>query len=380
MFEFSYGDPSAGDRMIDAQFATSTRYVATTMGGRATMFGVNFADGRIKGYPIGSTVREPNGKGFFVLYVRVGSGVGTHDYVDVGDGTVTDRATGLTWTQADSGAAGTAGVLTWKEALAWAEGLELGGHDDWRLPDAKELQSLVDYGRSPTTTGSAAADPVFASTPITDEGGFPNFASYWTSTTHVAEDGRGRAAVYVSFGEALGWMRDRRTGLREFLDVHGAGAQRSDPKTGDASRFPYGRGPQGDVIRIRHLVRAVRGGDVTEGAGEPPPAAIGPFRPRPVQRVDEDRVMERPDEDEDGRRGGRDGGGDPGRSAPPAARGDRRLRRRRTGRHLLLRGPPRRGRRRDLREPGGRSRVQAGGGPARRRALPTAPVGRYVSN
>jgi len=34
------------------------------------------------------------------------------------------------------------------------------------------------------------------------------------------------------------------------MDVHGAGAQRSDPKTGYASDFSNGRGPQGDVIRI----------------------------------------------------------------------------------------------------------------------------------
>jgi hypothetical protein len=44
------------------------------------------------------------------------------------------------------------------------------------------------------------------------------------------------------------------------MDVHGAGAQRSDPKAGDPTRFPYGRGPQGDVIRIYNYVRCVRGG------------------------------------------------------------------------------------------------------------------------
>ena len=45
-----------------------------------------------------------------------------------------------------------------------------------------------------------------------------------------------------------------------FSDVHGAGSQRSDPKTGDPARFPHGRGPQGDVIRIDNFVRLVRGG------------------------------------------------------------------------------------------------------------------------
>jgi Raf kinase inhibitor-like YbhB/YbcL family protein len=42
------------------------------------------------------------------------------------------------------------------------------------------------------------------------------------------------------------------------VDVHGAGAQRSDPKAGDPAMFPHGRGPQGDVIRINNFVRLVR--------------------------------------------------------------------------------------------------------------------------
>jgi hypothetical protein len=46
------------------------------------------------------------------------------------------------------------------------------------------------------------------------------------------------------------------------VDVHGAGAQRSDPKSGDPRQFPRGRGPQGDVIRIFNHVRLVRGGGV----------------------------------------------------------------------------------------------------------------------
>ena len=42
------------------------------------------------------------------------------------------------------------------------------------------------------------------------------------------------------------------------MDVHGAGAQRSDPKTGEA----MSRGPQGDMIRVNNYVRSVRGGVV----------------------------------------------------------------------------------------------------------------------
>jgi hypothetical protein len=44
----------------------------------------------------------------------------------------------------------------------------------------------------------------------------------------------------------------------EWVDVHGAGAQRSDPKSGDASEYPEGNGPQGDAIRIDNYVILVR--------------------------------------------------------------------------------------------------------------------------
>ena len=116
------------------------------------MFGVNFADGRIKGYGL----RDPRGRGektFYVLYVRGNPKYGQNDFDDNGDGTVTDRATGLTWMKRDSGHLGAGpkgdGAMTWEQALAWAEGLEHAGHSDWRLPNAKELQSIVDYTRSP---------------------------------------------------------------------------------------------------------------------------------------------------------------------------------------------------------------------------------------
>ena len=45
-----------------------------------------------------------------------------------------------------------------------------------------------------------------------------------------------------------------------WVDVHGAGAQRSDPKHGTPADYPIGRGQQGDAIRIDSYVRVVRGG------------------------------------------------------------------------------------------------------------------------
>ncbi|HPD14781.1 MAG TPA: DUF1566 domain-containing protein [Planctomycetota bacterium] len=298
-FVFRYGDPAKGERLIDAQYATCTKYVATTMGGNDTMFGVNFADGRIKGYPAGPHPARGE-KTYCVLYVRGNPDYGRNDFRDNGDGTVTDRATGLMWQQADSGKG-----MNWQEALAYAGGLALAGHCDWRLPDAKELQSIVDYTRSPDATQSAAIAPVFQATRILNEGGKPDYPCYWTSTTHASARG-GESAVYIAFGRALGWMEDPRTRQIALLDVHGAGAQRSDPKDGDPSQFPRGRGPQGDVVRIANFARCVRGGGVTLRAQGPPVEARQPPGAQPVSPW-----MQREDRDGDGKVSREEFGGPP---------------------------------------------------------------------
>jgi hypothetical protein len=243
-FNFQYGDTEAGERVIDAQFASSTRYVSTTMRGAETIFGVNFADGRIKGYP--------TDKSFFVLYVRGNPEYGKNSFAENGDGTISDAAIGLTWMQADSGAG-----MDWEDALAYCENASVAGYDDWRLPDIKELQSIVEYSRSPATSNSAAIDPLFTATGIIDEAGGSDFPFYWSSTTHADSSGRGAFAAYVAFGSALGYMGNA------WIDVHGAGAQRSDPKSGDTSQYSQGHGPQGDAVRIENYVRCVRSGEVT---------------------------------------------------------------------------------------------------------------------
>ena len=270
-FKFRYGNPDLGERIIDSQFATCTKYVSTTMRGNETMFGVNFADGRIKGYGMRSP-RTATDKKFHVLYVRGNTSYGKNDFKDNSDGTITDEATGLMWMKIDSGALDAGinkdGKLNWQEALAWAENLQYAGYSDWRLPNVKELQSIVDYTRSPATTNSAAIDPLFQTTSFIAEGGREDYPCFWSGTTHASLS-RASTAAYVAFGRSFGWMQNRRTGQYTLMDVHGAGSQRSDPKSGDPSRFPHGRGPQGDVIRIYNFVRCVRGGTAEQRTDGP---------------------------------------------------------------------------------------------------------------
>lgn len=175
------------------------------MGGNHTVFGVNFADGRIKGYPS----IDPRGaiKLNYVLYVRGNTDYGKNEFVDNGDGTITDSATNLMWTRDDSKKG-----MNWEEALKWTQKMndeEYLGYDDWRIPNAKELESIVDYSRSPDATNSAAINPIFNTTKDGD-----NYPYFWSSTSHLdgPKDMQGNHACYIAFGEARGgWKTQEHT-------------------------------------------------------------------------------------------------------------------------------------------------------------------------
>jgi hypothetical protein len=269
-FAFAYGDTAAGERIIDSQFWSSNAYVGTVFGSQPAAFGLNLADGRIKGYPTGGPINKTN----YVYFVRGNTDYGANDFTDNGDGTVTDNATGLMWSQDDSGVAsgqastGPRSGMNWEDALAWVQQKNdenYLGYSDWRLPNAKEMQSIVDYSRAPDATGSAAIDPVFNITQITNEDGEVDYPWFWTGTTHVRFDGTGSSGVYICFGRAMGYMNG------SWLDVHGAGAQRSDRKGGDSTGYTYepdgyyfAPSPQGDATRIYNYVRLVRDAEPAE--------------------------------------------------------------------------------------------------------------------
>ena len=251
-FGFAYGpgtSTSVGSRVIDAQDWSANAYVSTVMGGQTATFGFNFTDGRIKGYP------QFNSN--YVRYVRGNTSYGVNNFVNNGDGTISDKATLLMWARNDSGFG-----MDWSNALAWAQAMNASnylGHNDWRLPNTKELQTIVDYTRSPDTTGSAAINAMFNCTGITNEAGTNDFPWYWTGTTLMASPSNPEG-VYICFGRAMGYVNNT------WVDAHGAGAERSDPKSGSLANYTFAppngyysaNAPQGDAIRIYNYVRLVR--------------------------------------------------------------------------------------------------------------------------
>lgn len=224
VFDFYYPD---GPMAFAGQYWSATLYLKGPVqnGRNQGAFGFNFADGHIKAYGTGldfytgaaAASGLPNGPfdgktpGNYVRCVSGQDGdYGVNAFIDNGDGTVTDQATGLMWQQADDGIR-----REWTEALAYCEALDLAGHDDWILPNSKELQSIVDYDR---TAFPAIDESVFVITKDSET------LDFWTSTTFG--DWKTYANV-IAFGKALSKAGDQ----TEYTDWHGAGAQRSSIKT-----------------------------------------------------------------------------------------------------------------------------------------------------
>jgi Protein of unknown function (DUF1566)/Secretion system C-terminal sorting domain len=253
-FNQPIGDESIGERQIDAQTWTETEYVGLTMGGDETVFGVNFVDGRVKGYPkYDPPTGNPNT--MYFRMVRENTSYGINNYSDNGDGTISDDATGLMWQQADD-----ATTRDWETSLSYAEGLSLAGYDDWRLPNAKELHSILDYTRCPDITNSPAIDPLFSCTSFNDPSGASGqYGYYWTGSPLMDGPNPYSDASYICFGEAQGEMEaPPGSGNMVLMDTHGAGACRNDPKTGTPGSYPQYFGPQNDVQYVFNYVRCVR--------------------------------------------------------------------------------------------------------------------------
>jgi len=101
------------------------------------------------------------------------------NFTDNQNGTVTDNVTGLMWQQQDDGT-----TRLWDAAISYCEGLSLAGHENWRLPNIKELESITDDSLDIPAIDTTA----FPSTVASD---------YWSSTTHAFNS---NFAWFVGFG------------------------------------------------------------------------------------------------------------------------------------------------------------------------------------
>jgi hypothetical protein len=101
------------------------------------------------------------------------------NFKDNGDGTVTDVATGLTWQQADA-------KKNWEAAITYCEELKHANHQDWRLPNIKELRTIIDMTKTNLTIDSIAFPGAKASL-------------YWSSTTFESNP---RNAMVYDFSNA----------------------------------------------------------------------------------------------------------------------------------------------------------------------------------
>ncbi len=116
-------------------------------------------------------------------------------YFDNGDGTITDFNTGLMWEKkGDNGGlhdedlffpwsnAAADTIWDWLDQVNAEGGTGLAGYDDWRIPNVKELMSLIDYNRT-----APAVDPAFETDCIegctVTECSCVAPASYWSSTS-----------------------------------------------------------------------------------------------------------------------------------------------------------------------------------------------------
>ncbi len=99
-------------------------------------------------------------------------------FTDNGDTTVTDNYIGLIWQQGESSS------MTWEPALTHCNGLNLAGYNDWRLPNVKELRSLLDSGKYNPALDTTYFPHVYSS------------LSYWTSTSDVHKPKRGWTANF----------------------------------------------------------------------------------------------------------------------------------------------------------------------------------------
>jgi len=165
----------------------ATPYLATGVVGTATAFWSNtsLASNTALAMKVdtASGLTYNGGKTFSAYYRCVrGTKAAVGQWIDNGDQTVTDAATGLIWDQRETT------TKTWGNALTYCETLNHGGATNWRVPNRNELETLLDYTKATTPH----LNTTFFASGVADK--------YWTSTTapHAPT-----TAIVVDFANAL---------------------------------------------------------------------------------------------------------------------------------------------------------------------------------
>ena len=127
-------------------------------------------------------------------------------FVDNGDGTITDRRTGLMWEKLarELSVHNVGNDYTWDEAtstkIATLNSDSFAGHNDWRLPSADDLVSLVDYDtRVPAIEAAFNSSCVIPCT-IRTCSCTASDHPYWTSTSYQSDSA---SAWIIGFSEGF---------------------------------------------------------------------------------------------------------------------------------------------------------------------------------
>lgn len=125
-------------------------------------------------------------------------------FTDNGDGTITDQNTGLTWEALsdDGGIHDKDATYSWDDAvlvkIATLNAQSFAGHDDWRLPNVRELQSIVSYATYGPAVQAAFHSGCSTGCALPSCSCTPSSGPAWSSTTHPGALGY---AWTVSFGD-----------------------------------------------------------------------------------------------------------------------------------------------------------------------------------
>ncbi|HBA89371.1 MAG TPA: hypothetical protein DCZ75_15700 [Geobacter sp.] len=150
-----------------------------------------------------------------------------------GDGTLTDRLTGLVWTKDanamssrdPSYATNSGGSVSWSQALDYIKKLNSEGylgHSDWRLPNANELRTLIG-----TQSDQAAWLTAQGFTIFSDPSSIWWYGSYWSSTT-MGQDPAAAVSVGLNFantwaGIGVSMAQDKKWGSALVWPVRAGG-------------------------------------------------------------------------------------------------------------------------------------------------------------